>query len=55
MLFNDGLDPYLYGQPEDDWKRIDARKVARVARLVFRMTCDLTQQAETPAVPPTQP
>jgi len=55
MLFNDGLDPYLYGQPEDDWKRVDARKVTRVARLLFRMTCDLAQQSESPAMPAGRP
>lgn len=44
LLFNDGLDPYLYGQPEDDWKRVDSRKVTRVARLVFRVVTDLARQ-----------
>ena len=55
MLFNDGLDPYLYGQPEDDWKRIDSRKVARLARLLFRMTSDLAQQSETTTMPARKP
>lgn len=41
LLLNDGLDPNLYGQPEDDWERVDADKVTRVARLVFRALCDL--------------
>ena len=36
LLLTDGLDPMLYGQPEDDWKDVDPDKVARVARLVFR-------------------
>ena len=41
LLFNDGLDPELYGQPEDDWDAVDASKVARVARLVFAAAYEL--------------
>jgi hypothetical protein len=54
LLFNDGLDPYLYGQPEDDWKRVDSRKVTRVARLVFRITCELARQPVEHTLPATQ-
>ncbi len=41
LLLNDGLDPQLYGQPEDDWETVDAGKVARVARLVFAAAYEL--------------
>ncbi len=41
LLLNDGLDPELYGQPEDDWDAVDAGKVARIARLVFAAAYEL--------------
>ncbi len=41
VVLNDGLDPLLYGQPEDDWENVDAHEVARVARLVFATLFDL--------------
>jgi hypothetical protein len=47
LLLNDGLDPRLYGQPEDDWERVDVDKVTRVARLVFRSVYDLASPRGT--------
>jgi len=41
LQLNDGLDPQLYGQPEDDWEAVDAGKVARVARLLFAAAYEL--------------
>jgi len=41
LLFNDGVDPNLYGQPEDDWEGVDAMKVTRVARLLFAAAWEL--------------
>jgi len=55
VLLNDGLDPFLYGQPEDDWKRIDTRKVARVARLLFRVTYELATLPGSQTLPASQP
>jgi Zn-dependent M28 family amino/carboxypeptidase len=51
LLLNDGLDPELYGQPDDDWKYVDAEKVARVARLVFRASYDLATDLRPTALP----
>jgi hypothetical protein len=48
LLLTDGLDPMLYGQPEDDWKDVDPDKVARVARLVFHATQALATDLRTP-------
>jgi hypothetical protein len=48
ILLSDGLDPMLYGQPEDDWKDVDPDKVARVARLVFSATQALAADLHTP-------
>lgn len=55
VLLNDGLDPFLYGQPEDDWKRIDTHKVARVARLVFRVTYELATLPGSQTLPASHP
>jgi hypothetical protein len=46
LLITDGVDPLLWGQPEDDWALVDAHKVARVARLVFRAVFDLANAPE---------
>ncbi|MFQ5600279.1 MAG: M28 family metallopeptidase [Candidatus Krumholzibacteriia bacterium] len=51
VRLHDGLDPLLYGQPEDDWRRVDAKKVARVARLLFRTVYDLATDRRPAALP----
>jgi hypothetical protein len=51
LLLNDGLDPAEYGRAEDDWKYVDADKVARVARLVFRTSYDLATDLRPAALP----
>ena len=49
LLLNDGLDPLRSGLPDDDWQDVDVDKATRVARLVFRAVCDLTQEQGTDA------
>jgi hypothetical protein len=55
VLLTDGLDPSLYGQPEDDWSLVDAAKVTRVARLAFNATCALASTTAGNAVPAASP
>lgn len=55
LLLNDGLDATLYGQPDDDWKYVDADKVARVARLAFRAAYDLATEVRPAALPASAP
>lgn len=55
VLLTDGLDPSLYGQPEDDWALVDAAKVTRVARLVFKAAYALGTGSGTDAVPAAAP
>ena len=51
LRWNDGLDPLLYGLPEDDWSLVDVHKVVRVARLAFLATYGLATQAPAPNLP----
>lgn len=51
LLLTGGMDPSALPHPADDWKTVNAEKIARVARLVFRVTLDLTG-APAPAVLP---
>jgi hypothetical protein len=51
LRWNDGLDPLLYGLPEDDWSLVDVHKVVRVARLAFLATYGLATQAAEPNRP----
>ena len=52
ILLTAGLDPLLYDQPDDDWRAVDAEKVTRVARLVFRAVLELATPADgAPAAP----
>ena len=55
LLFNDGLDPLLYGQPEDDWEGVDAAKLTRVARLLFAAAWELASPRGNAALPATSP
>jgi len=55
LLLNDGLDATLYGQPDDDWKYVDADKVMRVARLAFRAAYDLATELRPAALPASAP
>jgi len=55
LLLNDGLDAMLYGQPDDDWKYVDADKVTRVARLTFRAAFDLATELRPAALPASAP
>jgi len=51
LLLTDGMDPGALPNPADDWRTVNAAKIARVARLVFRTTLDLAG-APAPAVLP---
>jgi hypothetical protein len=44
LRWNDGLDPMLYGLPEDDWTLVDVHKLVRVARLAFLATYRLATE-----------
>ena len=51
LLLNDGLDPELYGHPDDDWKYVNPEEVARVARLAFRFAYALASDVTAEARP----
>jgi Zn-dependent M28 family amino/carboxypeptidase len=51
LLLNDGLDPELYGHPDDDWKYVDSDEVTRVARLAFRFAHALATDVRVEALP----
>jgi hypothetical protein len=52
ILLTAGLDPILYDQPDDDWRDVDADKVTRAARLVFRTVYELANPGDlVPASP----
>ena len=54
VLVNDGLDPILYGQPEDDWQGVNVDKVVRVARLLFGAVHELSTERPAAALPAAQ-
>jgi len=51
VLLTDGMDPTPLADPEDDWREVDADKVARVARLVLHAALDLAAGAAPVTLP----
>jgi hypothetical protein len=55
VLLTGGMDAADLPNADDDWRAVDADKIARVARLVFRTTLDWANDLHPAVVPASSP